>query len=178
MANTSRQHNIRHSHNTTATNTQTYKKRSRPHLFTARLLYLHNASTSLRSSTSTVGIGRNHPLRGLEEFTRFLLHLTSQAGRGTLAAPAVQEAVRLGRQMWGLEEFTCIWHSQAACPARPFPQQGEFTQGGRGLSHACRSLGMCHAAGLFSCPDQHHHHIHQAGHDASRQQRCPVSSIS
>ena len=53
------------------------------------------AATSARSSSYPVGIGRIHPQRGLEEFTRLLLRLTSQARRGTLAAPAVQEAVRL-----------------------------------------------------------------------------------
>ena len=39
-----------------------------------------------------VGIGRIHPQRGLEEFTRLLLlNSTSQARRVTLAASAVQE---------------------------------------------------------------------------------------
>ena len=46
-----------------------------------------------------VGIGRIHPQRALEEFTRLLLHKTFQAGRVTLAASAVQETVRLGRPM-------------------------------------------------------------------------------
>ena len=44
-----------------------------------------------------VGIGRIHPQRGLEEFTRLLLlNSTSQARRVTLAASAVQETACLG----------------------------------------------------------------------------------
>ena len=110
MANTSMQtHHQPHSHYDSNQHTDRQAEVP-PSLVSTRLLYLHNASTSLRSSTSTVGIGGNHPPRGLEELTRFLLHLTSQAGRGTLAAPAVQEAVRLGRQLWGLEELTHTAH--------------------------------------------------------------------
>ena len=88
-------------HYTTDIHRHKHRKRYCPHLCTTRLLYLHNAPTSMRSSTPSVGIGRIHPPPAARD-------APGQA-RNACSSGCSRSGVPVA-SMWGLEEFTRIWH--------------------------------------------------------------------